>query len=82
MVSIQVEPEFGFVVFVIIASMFMIQWLGFRVGMARKKYDVKVSIFVPVQDDCAAEMQILLTFDCFCKRKCLECRYRHSRHRV
>ena len=44
MVSIEVQPEFGLVILVFIASIFTIQWLGFRVGAARKKYDVKVSI--------------------------------------
>ena len=41
-VSISVQPEFGYVILVIIASIFTIQWLGFRVGAARKKFEVKV----------------------------------------
>jgi len=40
MVAIEVQPEFGYVILVAVASIFMIAWKGIRVGMARKKYDV------------------------------------------
>ena len=34
--------DFGYVVLVSIASIFMLMWKGFKVGGARKKYEVKV----------------------------------------
>lgn len=34
------SPDFGYVVFVTIASIFMTMWQGFKVGEARKKYEV------------------------------------------
>lgn len=42
MAIVQIQPDYGLVIFVILASIFMVQWLGFRVGAARKKYEVKV----------------------------------------
>ena len=43
-ITMQLQPEYGFVILVFIASIIMIQWLGARVGSARKKYEVKVII--------------------------------------
>ena len=43
-VTLQVYPEYGFVILVFLVSVFMLQWLGFRVGIARKKYEIKVCI--------------------------------------
>jgi len=40
MVSIEVQPEFGYVILVAILSIFMIMWKGIRVGQARKKMDI------------------------------------------
>ncbi|XP_060592429.1 glutathione S-transferase 3, mitochondrial-like isoform X1 [Ruditapes philippinarum] len=39
--ALQLQPEYGYVILVFIASIFLLQWLGIRVGMARKKYEVK-----------------------------------------
>lgn len=35
--------DFGYVVLVMIFSVFMLMWMGFKVGGARKKYEVPVS---------------------------------------
>ncbi|KAL4233158.1 hypothetical protein ACF0H5_007843 [Mactra antiquata] len=35
------SPDYGYVILVFIASIFLLQWLGFRVGKARKMYEVK-----------------------------------------
>jgi len=40
MVAIEVQPEFGYVILVAVASIIMVMWKGARVGMARKKFDV------------------------------------------
>ena len=34
--------DFGWVVLVFVASIFVLQWMGFKVGAARKKFGVKV----------------------------------------
>ncbi|XP_029646510.1 microsomal glutathione S-transferase 3 [Octopus sinensis] len=34
-------PAYGYVVLVAVASIFLIQWMGYKVMQARKKYDVK-----------------------------------------
>jgi len=41
MVQLTVSSEFGWIVLVILASVFLLQYLGFKVGAARKKYEVK-----------------------------------------
>mmetsp|Transcript_32501 Transcript_32501/g.45073 ORF Transcript_32501/g.45073 Transcript_32501/m.45073 type:complete len:145 (-) Transcript_32501:139-573(-) len=41
MPSIDIKPEFGYVIGVGIASVFVLTWKGISVGMARKKYGVK-----------------------------------------
>lgn len=38
-----VSPDFGYVILVVIASIFMTMWKGFQVGKARKQYEVPVS---------------------------------------
>jgi len=40
MVAIEVQPEFGYVILVAVASIIMLMWKGIRVGQARKKFDV------------------------------------------
>ena len=40
--EITIEKEFAYVVFVAIASNFLVMWMGIKVGGARKKYGVKV----------------------------------------
>lgn len=37
--------DFGYVVLVMIFSVFVLMWMGFKVGAARKKYEVPVSIY-------------------------------------
>lgn len=37
--------DFGYVVLVMIFSVFVLMWMGFKVGAARKKYEVHVSIY-------------------------------------
>lgn len=39
--EITIFPEYGYVVLVIVASIFLLQGLGVRVGMARKKFGVR-----------------------------------------
>ena len=36
--------EYGYVVLVVVFSFVVVTWMGFKVGAARKKYDVKVGI--------------------------------------
>jgi len=38
---IPVAPDFGWVVLVCVASVILLQYLGFKVGAARRKYEVK-----------------------------------------
>ncbi|OWF42712.1 microsomal glutathione S-transferase 3-like isoform X1 [Mizuhopecten yessoensis] len=40
MESLGLPPAFGFVVLTTVASVFLLQWLGIKVAMARKKYEV------------------------------------------
>ena len=40
--DISIASEFGYVILVAVASIFVVQWMGFKVGMARKKYEVRV----------------------------------------
>ena len=42
MASIEITDEYGYVVLVFVASYFLLMYLGILVGMARKKYEVKV----------------------------------------
>lgn len=39
-----VPADFGYVIMSIVASIFMTKFLGAKVGMARKKFEVPVSI--------------------------------------
>lgn len=41
MMEVIIAAEFGYVILVVVASFFMLMGLGIRVGMARKKFDVK-----------------------------------------
>jgi len=41
MATLVVDPQFGWVVLVCVASVFVLYYLAFNVGRARKKYDVK-----------------------------------------
>ncbi|XP_070568870.1 glutathione S-transferase 3, mitochondrial-like [Ptychodera flava] len=41
MATITIHPEFGYVIFTLIASWVMLMYLGINVGKARKKYEVK-----------------------------------------
>jgi glutathione S-transferase len=38
--------DFGYVVLVLIFSVFVVLWMGMQVGKARKKYEVPVSICI------------------------------------
>ncbi|KAK2143769.1 hypothetical protein LSH36_814g01028 [Paralvinella palmiformis] len=39
-------PDFGLVVLVLIASIFVVQWMAFQVGRARRKFGIKLlSVF-------------------------------------
>lgn len=40
-VTFEIDPNFGYVIIVVIASFFFNFYCGFRVGAARRKYDVK-----------------------------------------
>ena len=42
--QVEIAGEYGYVVLVAIASIFMLYYLGINVGMARKKYQVRVSV--------------------------------------
>ena len=42
--EVEIAAEFGYVVLVAILSTFVIMWMGFKVGSARKQYGVKVSV--------------------------------------
>ena len=42
MASIEITEEYGYVVLVFVASYLLLMYLGILVGMARKKYEVKV----------------------------------------
>ena len=42
--ELEVASEFGYVVLVFVASVFVLQWMGFNVVKARKKHDVPVSM--------------------------------------
>jgi hypothetical protein len=42
MAGFVLPPEYGYVILVAVASIFLLQWLAFRVGAARKKYEVQV----------------------------------------
>ena len=46
MVAIELLPEFGYVVFTAIASIFMLMYFGIKVGQARKLYGVEVCILI------------------------------------
>jgi len=39
--QIEIAGDYGYVVLVAVASIFFLQYLGIKVGMARKKYEVK-----------------------------------------
>ena len=41
--TVVLSGDFGYVVLVMIFSVFMLMWMGFKVGTARKKYEVPVS---------------------------------------
>eukprot|EP01027_Heterolobosea_sp_BB2_P000098 GEZU01000154.1.p2 GENE.GEZU01000154.1~~GEZU01000154.1.p2 ORF type:complete len:138 (+),score=46.99 GEZU01000154.1:93-506(+) len=41
MVHIEVPEQYGYVVLTAVASVFLLQYLGIKVGMARKKFNVK-----------------------------------------
>ena len=41
--EVTIAAEYGYVILVVLASFFMVQGLGIKVGMARKKFGVKVS---------------------------------------
>lgn len=40
--TLVLSGDFGYVVLVMISSVFMLMWMGFKVGTARKKYEVPV----------------------------------------
>ena len=40
--SVQFYPEYGYVVLDLVASIFVVYWMGINVGMARRKFGVKV----------------------------------------
>ena len=42
MLTLEVNADYGYVVFVFVASIVLLQWLGFKVAVARKKYGIKV----------------------------------------
>ncbi|XP_060066801.1 glutathione S-transferase 3, mitochondrial-like [Ylistrum balloti] len=51
MAELALSPDFGFVILVIVASIFLLQWLGIQVVMARKKYDVRYpKLYSPTDD--------------------------------
>ena len=41
---VTLTPDFGWVVLVCVGSVVLLQYLGARVGMARKKYNVPVGV--------------------------------------
>lgn len=41
-VTLKLQPEYGYVMLVFVLSIFQLTWMAFKVGAARKKYDVKV----------------------------------------
>ncbi|XP_013416665.1 microsomal glutathione S-transferase 3 [Lingula anatina] len=40
MVSVEISPEYGYVILVFVATIFLNFWLGINVGKARKKHEV------------------------------------------
>lgn len=50
-VELEVEPMFGLVILVFVASIFMLQWLGFNVVKARKKHDVQYPLMYSDKDN-------------------------------
>uniref|UniRef100_A0A1B6GGH5 Glutathione S-transferase 3, mitochondrial n=2 Tax=Cuerna arida TaxID=1464854 RepID=A0A1B6GGH5_9HEMI len=51
MVTIVVPKEYGYVVLVAVGSTFMLMWKGFKVGSARKKYNVAYpTMYSPTND--------------------------------
>ena len=46
MVAIDVPAEYGYVVLTVFFFNFVVMWMAINVGRARKKYDVKVSLFI------------------------------------
>ncbi len=47
MVSVELQPAFGCVVFDVLLTWVLLFWMMMKVGGARKKYGVKVQIFLP-----------------------------------
>ncbi|ELU09634.1 hypothetical protein CAPTEDRAFT_202245 [Capitella teleta] len=49
--AIEILPEFGYCVLVAVGSVFIVQWMGIRVGMARRKFGVKYPTMYSDKDD-------------------------------
>ena len=59
MVTLELSGEYGYVVLVFVATIFLLQWLGIRVGIARKKYEVPVGV-TPESKRGALQMIVIL----------------------
>ena len=55
--QLEISAEYGYVVIVAVASIILLQYLGINVGMARKKYEVKVKLASVM---CSAKANILM----------------------
>lgn len=57
MATLELQPEFAYVMIVFVLSIFQLFWMASKVGAARKKYDVKVN-------GCGVSVRYLLTLLC------------------